>query len=193
MARTESTMLQLETTAPDFALPEPATGRRVSLADFKDAQALLVAFICNHCPYVKHLRAGLAQFANDYAPRGLQTVAINSNDAEHYPADAPPMMIQEIEIAGYAFPYLYDEDQSVAKSYRAACTPDFFLFDESRSLVYRGRFDASTPGNNLPITGADLRAASDSLLAGRTVSTEQFASMGCGIKWRAGNEPMYLG
>jgi len=189
MARTESNMLELGTPAPDFALPEPATGRRVSLADFQDVQALLVAFICNHCPYVKHLRAELARFAKDYAPRGLQTVAINSNDAEHYPADAPSKMIEEIEIAGYAFPYLYDEDQSVAKSYRAACTPDFFLFDDRRSLVYRGRFDASTPGNNLPITGADLRAASDSLLAGRSVSREQFASMGCNIKWRVGNEP----
>lgn len=192
MARTESTMLELGTLAPEFTLPEPATGRRVSLSDFQDSKALLVAFICNHCPYVKHLRKELAKFADDYGRRGLQAVAINANDADHYPADAPPKMIEEIEIAGYRFPYLYDEDQSVAKAYRASCTPDFFLFDAKRALSYRGRFDASTPGNNLPVTGADLRQAADSLLAGQPVSTEQFASMGCSIKWRAGRKPAYF-
>lgn len=189
MARTASTMLELGTAAPSFSLPEPATGRRVSLSDFHEARALVVAFICNHCPYVKHLRADLARFAKEYAPRGLQMVAINSNDAEHYPADSPEKMIEEIAVAGYAFPYLYDEDQSAAIAYRAACTPDFFLFDENRALVYRGRFDASTPGNGQPITGADLRGASDEVLAGRPMVGEQSPSVGCSIKWKPGKEP----
>jgi len=189
MARTESTMLALGTTAPDFRLPEPATGREVTLSDFQNTKALLVAFICNHCPYVKHLRRDLALFGKQFLPRGIQVVAINSNDAAHYPDDSPEKMIEEIGVAGYDFPYLYDEDQSTAIAYRAVCTPDFFLFDGDRKLVYRGRFDASTPGNNLPITGADLRAACDNLLAGQAISGEQYPSVGCGIKWKPGTRP----
>ena len=183
-------MLPLGTTAPDFKLPDTA-GKFVSLADFKNSAALLVIFMCNHCPYVVHLRSGLAQLARDYAPRGVGIVGINANDVKNYPADSPAKMRDEVKSAGYIFPYLHDETQAVAKKYRAACTPDFFLFDGGRRLVYRGQFDASRPGNEIPVTGRDLRAALDAVLAGKTVSEKQTASIGCNIKWRAGNEPDY--
>lgn len=183
-------MMALGTPAPDFRLPD-TNGRMVALADFKDAPVLLVMFICNHCPYVKHLRAGIAQLAQDYQPRGVAIVAINANDAASYPEDSPVKMRDEVRAAGYTFPYLYDESQAVAKAYRAACTPDFFLFDKSRRLVYRGQFDDSRPGNGLPVTGNDLRAALDAVLAGRPVPANQKPSIGCNIKWKPGNEPDY--
>jgi peroxiredoxin len=192
MALTPSTMLELGTTAPDFTLPDPQ-GKRVSLGDFKDAPALLVVFMCNHCPYVKHIRSALAQFAREYLPRGLAMVGINANDVAAYPDDSPAKMAEEIRTVGYTFPYLHDETQQVAKAYRAACTPDLYLFDQDRRLVYRGQFDGSRPGNNVPVTGEDLRAAVDAVLSGRPVSTEQRASMGCNIKWKTGNAPDYFG
>ena len=190
MALTPSTMLPLGTPAPDFALPDTA-GRTVRLADLAAAPVLVVAFICNHCPYVQHLRAALAAFGRDCAARGVAFVAISSNDAERYPADSPAAMAAEARAAGYAFPYLYDGSQAVAAAYRAACTPDFFVFDAARRLAYRGRFDDSSPGNGRPVTGADLRAAVDALLAGRPVPPAQVPSMGCNIKWRPGHEPDY--
>ncbi|MGD0351406.1 MAG: thioredoxin family protein [Verrucomicrobiota bacterium] len=191
MALTPSTMLPLGTTAPDFKLPD-TNGKTVALADFKDQPALLVLFICNHCPYVKHIRAGLAQLARDYLPRGVAIVGINSNDVANYPDDSPARMKEEIKAAGYLFPYLYDESQAAAKAYRAACTPDIYLFDKNRKLVYRGQFDDSRPGTGVPVTGKDLRAALDAVLAGKPVSPNQKASMGCNIKWKAGNEPDYF-
>jgi peroxiredoxin len=184
-------MLDLGTPAPDFALPEPATGKTVSLADLKNAPALLVVFMCNHCPFVKHIRSALAEFAREYQAKGLAMVGISSNDVADHPDDSPEKMAQEVKTAGYVFPYLYDEDQSVAKAYQAACTPDFFLFDAEHKLVYRGQFDGSRPGNQQPVTGADLRAAVDALLAGQPVPTEQKPSIGCNIKWTAGNAPAY--
>jgi len=191
MALTPSTMLPLATVAPDFRLPD-TDGKLVSLADFKAKAALVVIFMCNHCPYVVHLRTGLAQLAKDYAPRGVGIVGINANDAKNYPADSPAKMKDEVKSAGYIFPYLYDETQVVAKAYRAACTPDFFLFDRGRRLVYRGQFDASRPGNGIPVTGKDLRAALEATLAGQPTSTLQVASIGCNIKWKAGNAPDYF-
>jgi peroxiredoxin len=191
MALTPSTMLPLGTTAPDFKLPA-TDGQTVSLADFHGNAALLVVFMCNHCPYVIHLRAGLAQLARDYTPRGVGIVGISSNDIKTHPADSPAKMKEEAKNAGYIFPYLYDETQAVAKSYRAACTPDLFLFDKSRKLVYRGQFDASRPGNGIPVTGTDLRAALEAVLAGKALPEKQTASIGCNIKWRAGNEPDYF-
>ncbi len=191
MAETPSTMAPLGTSAPDFTLPD-TTGKLVSVGELRDAPALLVMFICNHCPFVKHIRAGLAQFAKEYRVRGLAIVAINSNDVQSYPDDSPAKMAEEVRRAGYTFPYLYDETQAVAKAYGAACTPDFFLFDRERRLVYRGQFDDSRPGNNRPVTGADLRAACDAVLAGRPVAADQRASIGCNIKWKAGNEPSYF-
>ena len=191
MALTSSTMLALGTPAPDFNLPD-TNGKMVSLADFNDKQALLVIFMCNHCPYVKHIRAVLAQFAREYIPRRVGIVGINSNDATNYPEDSPARMAQEVKSAGYLFPYLYDESQAVAKAYRAACTPDFYLFDKSRRLVYRGQFDDSRPGNGIPVTGKDIRAALDAVLAGRPVTGRQTPSIGCNIKWRPGNEPDYF-
>ena len=191
MALTPSTMLPLATVAPDFRLPD-TDGKLVSLADFKAKAALVVIFMCNHCPYVVHLRTGLAQLAKDYAARGVGIVGINANDAKSYPADSPAKMKDEVKSAGYIFPYLYDETQVVAKAYRAACTPDFFLFDRGRRLVYRGQFDASRPGNGIPVTGKDLRAALEATLAGQPTSTLQVASIGCNIKWKAGNAPDYF-
>jgi peroxiredoxin len=191
MAETPSTMLPLGTKAPQFSLPDPA-GKKVSSEDFKDAPALLVAFICNHCPYVKHIRHRFAELAKEYQARGVGIVAINSNDFQTYQDDRPEKMSEEIQQIGYTFPYLYDETQEVAKAYRAACTPDFYLFDRNRSLVYRGQFDDSRPGNNRPVTGADLRAALDAVLAGRPVSGSQRASLGCNIKWKHGNAPDYF-
>ena len=191
MALTPSTMLPLGTTAPDFKLPD-TNGKTVSPADFKDKSALLVLFICNHCPYVKHIRAGLAELGRDYQSRSIAIVGINSNDVANYPEDSPAKMKEEARSARYTFPYLYDESQAVAKAYRAACTPDLYLFDQNRKLVYRGQFDDSRPGNGIPVTGKDLRAALDAVLAGKPVSPNQKASMGCNIKWKAGNEPDYF-
>ncbi|MDS4039667.1 MAG: thioredoxin family protein [Candidatus Competibacter sp.] len=191
MAQTPSTMLPLGTSAPAFGLPEPATDKTVSLDDFRDAPALLVIFMCNHCPFVKHIRQGLIQFARDYQTKGLAVVAISTNDVANFPDDSPAKMAQEARAFGYPFPYLYDESQSVAKAYRAACTPDFFLFDAGRRLVYRGQFDGSRPGNNIPVTGTDLRAAADAMLAGQPIAPDQKPSIGCNIKWKAGNEPEY--
>jgi peroxiredoxin len=191
MALTPSTMLPLGTSAPDFQLPD-TNGKIVSLADFKHKAALLVIFMCNHCPYVIHIRAGLAQLAKDYAPKNVGIVGISSNNVQTHPADGPEKMKAEAQNAGYIFPYLYDETQAVAKSYRAACTPDIFLFDKNRKLVYRGQFDDSRPGNNLPVTGKDLRTALDAVLTGKSVSENQTASIGCNIKWKPGNEPDYF-
>lgn len=193
MARTPSTMLELGTPAPDFALPDAVTHKVLSLNDFREKPALLVAFICNHCPYVKHIRDVFARFAREYQPKGLAVVGISANDAAAYPDDSPEKMAEEAKTHGYTFPYLYDESQEVAKAYQAACTPDFFLFDQGRKLVYRGQFDASRPGNDIPVTGQDLRAAVDALLAGRPVPVDQKPSLGCNIKWRPGNEPAYFG
>ena len=192
MALTPSTMLPLGTTAPDFKLPD-TDGKIVSPASFKDKAALLVIFMCNHCPYVVHIRAGLAQLAHDYAAKSIGIVGINANDAKNYPADSPTKMKDEVKAASYTFPYLYDETQAVAKAYRAACTPDIFLFDRGRRLVYRGQFDASRPGNGIPVTGKDLRAAIEAVLAGKPTSELQVASIGCNIKWKAGNAPDYFG
>jgi peroxiredoxin len=191
MALTPSTMLPLGTHAPDFKLPD-TNGKMISLADFKNAPALLVIFMCNHCPYVIHIRAGIAQLARDYTVKNIAIVGINSNDAKNYPADSPAKMKDEVKNAGYIFPYLYDESQAAAKSYRAACTPDIFLFDKNQKLVYRGQFDDSRPGNGIPVTGKDLRAALDSVLASKSVSPNQNASIGCNIKWKTGNEPDYF-
>ena len=184
-------MLPLGTTAPDFKLPD-TDGKIVSLADFKSQAALAVIFMCNHCPYVVHIRAALAQLARDYAPRGVGFAGINSNDAKNYPADGPARMKDEVKNADYTFPYLYDETQIVAKAYRAACTPDIFLFDRGRRLVYRGQFDASRPGNGIYVTGKDLRNALEAVLAGKPTSEMQVASLGCNIKWKTGNEPDYF-
>lgn len=184
-------MLPLGTVAPDFRLPD-TSGKAVALADFQGKPALLVIFMCNHCPYVKHIAAGLAQLARDYLPRGAAIVGINANDVANYPDDSPAKMAQEAKSMGYLFPYLHDESQTVAKAYRAACTPDIFLFDRDRRLVYRGQFDDSRPGNNIPVTGKDLRAALDAVLAGQSVVTNQKASIGCNIKWKRGNEPDYF-
>jgi len=181
-------MLALGTQAPPFALPD-TEGRPVSLSHFKDSRALLVMFICNHCPYVKHVRSELARLGKDYQPKGVAVVAISSNDVGMYPDDSPEAMRREKAEAGYTFPYLYDETQSVARDYRAACTPDLFLFDAQHRLVYRGQLDDSRPGNNVPVTGKDLRAALDAYLAGTPVSRDQRPSLGCNIKWKPGNEP----
>lgn len=184
MARTESTMLALGTPAPDFALIDVVTGKVVHRDDFKGSDALLVLFICAHCPFVKHVEKGLAQFARDYANKPLAIVGISSNDADNYPADNPAGLKQQAEIVGFPFPYLYDETQSVAKAYDAVCTPDIFLFDKNRKLVYRGQFDASRPQSGIPVTGADLRAAVDAVLAGKPVPVDQKPSIGCNIKWK---------
>ena len=183
-------MLPLGTPAPDFQLLD-TQGRLVSRRDFSNHKGLLVVFMCNHCPYVIHLRSALAQLGRDYLPRGIAMVGISSNDVERYPQDGPAKMAAEAALAGYTFPYLYDADQTVARAYHAACTPDIFLFDAAEKLVYRGQFDDSRPGNGLPVTGKDLRAALDALLAGRTISIQQTPSVGCNIKWKPGNEPGY--
>ncbi len=184
-----STMLALGTQAPDFDLPDVISRQRVRLDDLGDEKALLVMFICRHCPYVAHVRDGLAQLGRDYADADLALVAISSNDPDEYPADRPESLAEEAAEAGYTFPYLFDETQEVAKAYTAACTPDFFLFDAERRLVYRGQLDDSRPSNGLPVTGADLRAAIDAVLSDRPVSEDQRPSIGCSIKWRPGNEP----
>lgn len=191
MSLTPSTMLALGTQAPDFSLPDTG-GNSVSLSDFASAPALVVAFICNHCPYVKHIREGLAQFGRDMQSKGVAVVAISSNDAANYADDSPAKMVEEAAAAGYSFPYLYDESQAVGKAYRAACTPDFFLFDKDHKLVYRGQLDESRPGNGVAVTAQDLRSSVDAVLAGQPVSADQKPSVGCNIKWKSGNEPDYF-
>ena len=193
MVKVASTMLALGTEAPDFSLPEPATGETVSLADFQDAPALLVMVLSNHCPFVKHVADALGEFGGEYQEKGLAIVAINANDAASYPDDSPEKMVEEVDRRGYTFPYLFDDSQDVVKGYRAACTPDFFLFDGDRRLVYRGQFDPSRPSLDVPVTGHDLRAACDAVLAGDTPSAEQIPSVGCNIKWKPGNAPEWFG
>ena len=184
-------MLPLGTIAPDFRLPD-TDGHLVSPTDYKESPALLVIFMCNHCPFVKHILDDLVDLAAEYRAKGVAVVAINSNDVESFPEDHPEMMAQLVREKEFTFPYLYDETQEVAKAYHAACTPDFFLFDGERKLVYRGQMDDSRPGNNIPVTGADLRAALDPVLEGKDVPTEQRPSIGCNIKWKQGNEPEYF-
>ena len=192
MARTPSTMLELGTSAPDFHLPEPLTGKHYSLDDFR-GDPLLVAFICNHCPFVLHILDGFLEFANEYIPKGLTIVAISSNSIETHPQDGPEKMAELAREKKFPFPYLYDETQQTARDYRAACTPDFYLFDKDRKLVYRGQFDSSRPESNIPVTGEDLRRAVDAVLAGKMPDREQAPSLGCNIKWKPGNEPDYFG
>ena len=187
-----STMLELGVAAPSFALPEPATGKTVSSDDFV-GKPMLVAFICNHCPYVVHIREAFMEMAKEYQAKGVAVVAINANDVANYPDDSPEKMVDEVKLAGYDFPYLFDETQAVAQAYKAACTPDFFLFDPQHKLFYRGQFDDSRPRNDAPVTGADMRAALDALLQGADAPDDQKASMGCNIKWKAGNQPEYFG
>jgi peroxiredoxin len=182
-------MLELGTPAPAFRLPDAVSGKLVSLEDFAPAPALLVAFLCNHCPYVKHILDGFAAFAREYGARGLAVVAISSNDIEAYPADAPGPMAQLARERGFTFPYLFDESQNVARAYQAICTPDFFLFDRDRRLAYRGQFDGSRPNGKGPVTGADLRAAADAVLGKAPVPQQQTPSAGCSIKWKTGQEP----
>ena len=181
--------LALETTAPDFALPDTVSGRTIRLADYAASPALLVTFICNHCPYVIHVRPSFVQFAREYQPRGLAVVAISANDPHTYAQDGPEQMAVEAKKSGFTFPYLFDQTQQTAKAYHAVCTPEFYLFDSGRRLVYRGRFDASRPNSPVPVTGNDLRAAADAALAGRPVPADQKPSIGCSIKWRPGNAP----
>ena len=191
MPETPSTMLDLGTPLPSFSLPD-FNGKVVSDADFTGSKALLVAFICEHCPFVRHVRSEFARFAKEYDAKGLKVVAIMSNSIEEFPQDGPEGMKKEAQEAGYVFPYLFDKDQNVAKAFKAACTPDLFLFDSNRRLVYRGQFDGSRPKNNVPVNGADLRAAADAVLAGKAPSETQRPSMGCNIKWYPGNEPAYV-
>lgn len=192
MVSVNSTMLPLGSALPAFKLAAP-TGEMVGSEDFADAPATLVMFICNHCPYVKHIREPLARVANKLTERGMAVVAINSNDYENYPDDSPEAMSREITEFGYRFPYLVDEDQQVARTFRAACTPDFFLFDKDRKLAYRGQFDGARPKNDIPVTGEDLLAAAAALLEGKPVPEVQRPSIGCNIKWKPGNEPDYFG
>ena len=191
MVDTLSTMQPLGVKAPYFRLPNPQ-GKTLSIDDFKDAPALLVVFICNHCPFVQHIITHFAELAREYQARGVGVVAISSNEVQSYPEDGPEKMEEFSKARGLTFPYLYDESQEVAKAYGAACTPDFYLFDGDRRLVYRGQMDDSRPGNNCPVTGADLRAALDAVLAGQPVPEGQKPSMGCNIKWKPGNEPGYF-
>jgi len=192
MVRTLSTMLELGTQAPDFNLADVVTGNPISLATFAKKKALLVMFICRHCPYVKHVQNELAKLAKDYQNSELGIVAISSNDAESYPDDSPENLKEMALELGFDFPYCYDGDQAVAKAYAAACTPDFYLFDQNRELVYRGQLDDSRPKSDIPITGKDLRAAIEAVLNGKEVDQNQRASLGCNIKWKAGHEPTYF-
>ncbi len=185
MVRVPSTMAPLGSVAPEFLLPEPATGRTVSLADFAGARALLVVFLSNHCPFVKHIAPELARFGREYRAKGLAMVGICANDVVRYPDDSPAKMAEEVSRRGYTFPYLFDESQEAARAYAAACTPDFFLYDADRRLVYRGQFDSSRPSLDVPVTGADLRAACDAVLAGEVPSASQLPSVGCNIKWKS--------
>jgi len=193
MVRVPSTMAALQSAAPSFSLPDARTGRTVSLGDFAEAPALLVVFLSNHCPFVKHIADELGAFSREYAAKGLGMVGICSNDVEKHPDDSPAEMAREADSRGYAFPYLFDESQEVAKAYRAACTPDFFLYDADRTLVYRGQFDDSRPSLDVPVTGADLRTACDAVLSGGRPSAEQVPSVGCNIKWKPGNNPPWFG
>ncbi|MCZ7528956.1 MAG: thioredoxin family protein [Acidimicrobiia bacterium] len=192
MVRTDSTMVPLGTPAPDFRLPDPS-GNEFALADFADAPALLVMFLCNHCPFVQHVRRELALLTDRWAARGVAVVGINSNDVDAHPDDSPEHMADEARAVGYRFPYLFDATQDVAKAYRAACTPDFFLYDAEGTLAYRGQMDSSRPGNDVPVTGEDLDAAIDAVLAGESVPEPHHPSMGCNIKWKPGNEPPWFG
>ncbi|HSG07777.1 MAG TPA: thioredoxin family protein [Longimicrobiales bacterium] len=192
MVQTPSTMLPLGTPAPDFSLQEPATGRSVARSEFNGAPAFLVVFLSNHCPFVKHIADALAAFGREYQERGLAMVGINANDVVNYPDDSPEKMQEEVARRGYTFPYLFDATQEVAKAYQAACTPDFFLFDGAGRLAYRGQFDPSRPSSDLAVTGVDLRAACDAVLAGRPAPPEQIPSVGCNIKWRPGNNPPWF-
>jgi peroxiredoxin len=189
MAVESSQGLALGTEAPDFALPDTVSGRTIRLSDFAASPAVLVTFICNHCPYVIHIRPTLVEFAREYQPRGLAVVAISANDPESHPQDGPEQMKLEAKKSGFTFPYLFDRTQQTAKAYHAVCTPEFYLLDSSQRLVYRGRFDASRPKTLVPVTGSELRAAADALLSGRPVPTDQRPSVGCSIKWRPGNAP----
>jgi peroxiredoxin len=191
MARRESRGLDLGTPAPGFALPDTVSGRTVTLEEFAGSPLLLVAFLCNHCPYVKHVLDGFVAFAHELAPKGLAVVAISANDVASYPQDSPAEMQRIATVKGFTFPYLYDASQAVAKAYQAVCTPDFFLFDRERRLRYRGQFDASRPGSRVPVTGAELRAAAQALLQGREVPVQQVPSVGCCIKWKSGEEPVW--
>jgi peroxiredoxin len=193
MAQTPSTMLDLGTKAPTFELSNAVDGRRVGLSDFEGSPALLVAFICNHCPYVIHIRPALVKLIAEYQPKGLAAVAINANSLQTHPQDGPQAMRELALAEGWTFPFLFDATQEVAKAYQAACTPDLFLFDRSRALVYRGQFDDARPGKDVPVTGRDLRAAVEATLAGRAVSAMQRPSIGCNIKWSPGNAPAYFG
>lgn len=193
MARTASTMLALGTPAPDFQLPDVVSGDSVSLATFAGKKALLVMFICRHCPFVKHVQAELAKLGEDYVPQGVGIVAISANDAANYPDDAPDSLKTMAKELGFTFPLCYDESQETAKHYTAACTPDFFLFDGDGKLVYRGQLDDSRPGNDKPVTGSDLRSAIEAVLTNQAIATEQKPSIGCNIKWKVGNEPPYYG
>jgi peroxiredoxin len=184
MAATPSNMMPLGTIAPDFTLPNPVTGGMATLQDLKGEEATMIMFVCNHCPYVKHVQNELVKMAHEYQPKGIKFIAISSNDVENYPEDSPEKMKEEAENAGYTFPYLYDETQEVAKAYLAACTPDFYTFDKDLKCVYRGRLDGATPKNNVPVTGAELRGAFDAILAGQSVNSEQTPSIGCNIKWK---------
>jgi len=192
MAKTLSTMLDLGTNAPEFTLPDVISGKTMTLRDFANRKALLVMFICRHCPFVKHIEQELARLGRDYANRDVAIVAISANDAAEYPDDAPGSLKEMAEQLGFSFPFLYDESQSAAKAYSAACTPDFFLFDQSRKLVYRGQLDDSRPESEIPVTGKDLRAAIDAVLSDEAVNSDQRASIGCNIKWKSGNEPGYF-
>ncbi|ACA99379.1 MULTISPECIES: thioredoxin family protein [Cyanophyceae] len=193
MARTESTMLPLGAPAPDFALPDVTTGKTVSLGDFRGKAGLLVIFMCRHCPFVIHVQDELARLGVDFVPQDLGIVAISANDAENYPDDGPEKLKEMAAALQLNFPILYDESQAIAKSYQAACTPDFFLFDQDLKLVYRGQLDDARPGNDKPVTGADLRQAIAAVLAKETPDPNQKPSLGCNIKWKPGNAPSYFG
>lgn len=188
---TESSPIPLGTSAPPFALADVRTGRTVSFDEVAGARGTVVVFTCNHCPYVKHVRGGVAAFARDYLPQGLAVVGIAANDATRYPDDAPAELAREHDAAGWTFPILFDESQAIAKAYRAACTPEVYLFDAARRLVYHGRIDGSRPGTDVPVTGDELRRAADAVIAGRAPEHAGVPAIGCGIKWRAGNEPDY--
>jgi peroxiredoxin len=192
MVQTPSTMLALGTSAPAFSLPDVVSGGTVSLKDFASKKALLVMFICRHCPYVKHVQQEIARIGKDYTDKDVGLVAISANDADTYREDTPQSLKEMAEELDFNFPFLYDESQEVAKAYTAACTPDFFVFDENRELVYRGQLDDSRPGNGVPVTGEDLRSALDAVLADEPVNPDQRPSVGCNIKWKGGNEPDYF-
>lgn len=189
MAVESSKELPLGAKAPDFALPDTISDRTIRLTDFAASPAVLVTFICNHCPYVIHIRPALVEFAREYQPRGLAVIAISANDPQTHPDDAPEQMKLQAKKSGFSFPYLFDHTQQTAKDYQAVCTPEFYLFDSNQQLAYRGRFDASRPNSQVPVTGAELRAAADAVLAGRPAPADQKPSVGCSIKWRPGNAP----